>query len=108
MRRNTPALVQLPLAVLLLMLGHNCFGIGEPEFVETTPRSGSFSICDKGSIATIEFDTNDFAGVIRAAGDLQKDIASVTGKTPKIVSEKTPASSVILIGTVGKSEIIDQ
>ncbi len=85
MRRHTSALVKLPLALLLLTLGRNCFAIGEPEFVETTPQRGSFSICEKGSVATIQIDTNDFAGVIRAAGDLQKDIASVSGQTPKMV-----------------------
>jgi len=106
MRRNTSALVKLPLALLLLSLERNCFAIGEPEFVETTPERGSFSICEKGSVAAIQIDTNDFAGVIRAAGDLQQDIARVTGQTPKMV--QTPAPNLILIGTLGKNAIIDE
>ncbi len=108
MRRNTSALAKLPLAFLLLTLERNCFAIGEPEFVTTTPERGSFSICDKDSLAAIQIDTNDFAGVIRAAGDLQQDIAQVTGQTPKMFSGKTPTSNLILIGTLGKSEIIDE
>ena len=108
MRRPTSALVKLPLALLLLTLARNCFAIGEPEYVETSPHRGSFSICDAHSAATIQVDTNDFAGVIRATGDLQQDINRVTGRTPTIVSGKTPASNVILIGTLGKSELIDE
>ena len=54
-------------------------------------------------------DTNDFAGVVRAAADLQADIVRVTGCPSAIAHEASPhGKTVILVGTIGKSEIIDQ
>lgn len=88
----------------------NCFGLGEPQYVETTPANGSFPIVDKNSTAAICVDTNDFAGVIRAAGDLQADITRVTTRKPKLLLTGQPKAgpSLILIGTIGKSAIIDE
>ena len=60
-------------------------------------------------VADLYVDTNDFAGVVRAAGDLQADIARVTGLSPAIVhEEKNLGKNVIIVGTIGKSEIIDR
>ena len=54
-------------------------------------------------------DSNDFAGVLRAADDLQADIVRVTGVTPTIThNENDPGKNVIIIGTIGKSRIIDR
>ena len=52
-------------------------------------------------------DTNDYPGVIRAAHDLQADIARVTGRTPQI-SEGEPSSEAICIGTIEKNRFIDR
>lgn len=94
---------------LSLTLSRNCFGLGEPQYVQTTPGIGSFSICRNTSTAAICVDTNDFAGVIRAAGDLQMDIKRVTGQKPKLfIGPPKAGPDVILIGTIGKSEIINR
>ena len=97
--------------VLLLCLAaaRNCLALGQVQYVETTPGSGSFPICAGNSVATIYLDTNDFAGVLIAADNLQKDISRVTGRMPKLshVGEN-PGANVILIGAIGKSRIIDQ
>jgi len=87
----------------------NSFALGEPQFVEITPQPGGFPICQNGSVAAIRIDPNDFAGVVRAAGDLQADIQRVTGQRPAILSGngKSPAN-VILVGSLGKSRLIDE
>jgi hypothetical protein len=98
----------LPL-LLLPALACRCFGLGEIQHVETTPDRGSFPICENKSVVVIGVATNDFAGVARAAGDLQADIARVTGLTPKISTGAADAGpNVILVGTIGHSEIIDR
>jgi hypothetical protein len=52
---------------------------------------------------------NDYPGVVRAVHDLQDDIKKVTGCTAAIVSEAANrAPSIILIGTLGRSAIIDR
>ena len=109
--RNPPALVcllkMLPL-ILWPVLAGDCFALGQMSYVETVPENGSFPVCDKQAVAALGVDANDFVGVIRAAGDLQADITRVSGLTPKMWSG-TPGTgaNVILIGTIGKSQIID-
>ena len=101
-------LMSLPL-LLCLATPRDCLALGQTQYVETTSNPGSFPVRAAGSVAAICVDTNDFAGVIRAAGDLQTDISRVTARTPVVVhaGEKTGAN-VILVGTIGKSGIIDQ
>lgn len=68
-----------------------------------------FCIAQKEKVADIYVDSDDWPGVVRAAGDLQADIARVTNQTAKIAhEEKDLEKNAILIGTIGKSKIIDQ
>ena len=95
--------------LLVLGIGYNCFGLGQPKLVEPTPEKNGFSICDQKVVAEIAVDTNDFAGVVRAARDLQADIRRVTSLTPKVLTgENISGADVILIGTIGNSQIIDR
>lgn len=85
------------------------WGLGQPQYVQFVPTPGSFTVVNAKETATIYVDPNDWVGVLRAAKDLSNDIKDVTGKTPKVISDSEPAGhNVILIGTVGKSRIIDQ
>jgi hypothetical protein len=56
--------------------------------------------------ASIYVDAADWPGVARAAADLQADIARVTGITPTLAH--TAGGNPIMIGTIGKSALIDQ
>jgi hypothetical protein len=59
--------------------------------------------------ANIYVDTNDHAGVARAANDLQADIARVTKITPALTNnQQVLGTSAIIVGTVGKSSAIDR
>src|SRR5665213_125649 len=90
-------------------LACNCFALGEMQYVETSAAKDGFSICEKSSVAAILADTNDWPGVLIAANNLQTDIARVTGLTPKMLpGQSSSEPNVILIGTIGKSEIIDR
>ena len=99
--------------ILLLVAGllapRYSFAIGQEKYVETNPGKDSFPIVEKNIVANLYVDTNDFAGVVRAAGDLQADIARVTGLSPAIThAKKNPGKNVIIVGTIGKSELIDR
>ncbi len=98
------------LIALAVFLGavENVLALGETQFVETRPSQGSLQICAGASVAAIGVSSNDWAGVVRAAHDLSADINRVTGKSPAIFTASAASSNVILIGTVGKSEIIDR
>ena len=58
--------------------------------------------------ASLYYDANDYKGVIRAIGDLQMDINRVTGVKPFIVTSDSTTNSEIIIGTIGKSKLIDK
>ncbi|MFA5251311.1 MAG: glycosyl hydrolase 115 family protein [Phycisphaerae bacterium] len=88
---------------------HEVSAISQQRYVDTVPSEGSFQLAQKGELATIYVDSGDWAGVIRAAGDLQADVNRVTGQTPKIVNKETDlVKNTVIIGTIGKSKLIDQ
>jgi len=58
-------------------------------------------------VASLRFDANDYKGVVRAIGDLQSDIASVTGGNPNLVSSGQSTNFEVVVGTLGKSKLID-
>ncbi|HEX7618569.1 MAG TPA: glycosyl hydrolase 115 family protein, partial [Verrucomicrobiae bacterium] len=101
-------LKSLPL-FLCLATPHDCLALGQTQYVETTSSPGSFPVCAANAPAVISVDTNDFAGIVRAANDLRADVFRVTGRTPQIVSAGgTSGANDILIGTIGKSDLIDR
>jgi hypothetical protein len=87
----------------------NGFALGQVQYVEPVGGPGGFPIVQQGVAASLFVDSNDFAGVLRAVGDLQADIVRVTGLAPAINhDENNPGTNVIIVGTIGKSGIIDR
>jgi len=83
--------------------------IGEDRYVEFAYGPGDFSLVTRGAAATLYVASTDFPGVVRVVGDLQADIARVTNRTPAIAHDaKSMGSNAIIVGTIGKSKIIDQ
>ncbi len=83
------------------------WALGQPRYVETVARPWNFPIAQAKTCAAIYVDTGDYPGVIRAAGDLQADIARVTGCTPSITHDATklPAHTIV-IGSLEKSPLV--
>jgi len=103
--------VSLLLLVAYLLAGSpvNAQTIGEDRYVDFAHHAGEFSLVAGNAVATLYVDSADFPGVIRAAGDLQADIQRVTNRTAAIAhDEKGLGSNAIIVGTIGKSKIIDQ
>ena len=96
------------LAMVVCGLAGRAFALGETKYVESTPSPGSFPVVQHSAASPIYVDAGDFWGVLRAAGDLQSDIRRVTGREPMLThSDKFPAD-VILIGTLGRSPVLDR
>ena len=85
----------------------------------TTAQTERFCIAQKGKTASIIVDTDDWKGVVRAARDLADDVRKVTGTSAQVdlqtensagllPHERKNLQSSILVGTIGKSRIIDQ
>ncbi|WP_281297524.1 glycosyl hydrolase 115 family protein [Flavobacterium limnophilum] len=70
--------------------------------------NAAFPIVSKDKLAaSIRYDVADFKGVIRAIGDLQNDINSVTGIKPELLTSNPAEGYEIVIGTLGKNKQID-
>ncbi|WP_395103566.1 glycosyl hydrolase 115 family protein [Actinomadura sp. SCN-SB] len=88
-------------------------GRDEPEghptsYLSGRPGPGYFPLVAKGKAAPIVVSGQDHRGVVRVAGDLRADIERVTGVRPAVSTGAVPRKdAVVLIGTIGKSPLID-
>jgi hypothetical protein len=73
------------------------------------PAPGALVLVHGGRAANLFVDPADHAGVLRAAGDLQADIERVSSVRPALSkSVAAQGADVVLIGTLGKSALIDR
>jgi hypothetical protein len=100
------ALVAIFGTLLLPTLG---LALGQPSYVQTEKHAGNFVVAEPGRATALYVDADDFAGVTRAASDLRMDIQRITGLTPTLLHDADQIrASAILIGTLGKSVLIDR
>jgi hypothetical protein len=93
----------------LAALPAHSWAIGQPQYIRTTNAPGSFSLAHGGGTAKLCADPADWPGVLRAAHDLDDDLERVTGLTAPFVEAATPPrGDLVIIGTIGKSALIDR
>ncbi|MTV36814.1 glycosyl hydrolase 115 family protein [Duganella radicis] len=99
-------------AMLLALLSHAlpAHALGQKKLAWfDTPPADAVALARNGQAAKLYVDPADYPGVVRAAGDLQADIARVSAARPALNTGGKPAGAdVVIIGTVGKSALIDQ
>ncbi|KAJ7206913.1 hypothetical protein GGX14DRAFT_456996 [Mycena pura] len=102
--------VALELALAFLVSSVNA--LGQDTCVAFQPSSSTFSVASNGKGAPLFLSADDWPGVHRAAQDFAADIQRVTGIKPAVsnISASNPprASLPIIIGTLGKSSLIQQ
>ncbi len=82
--------------------------LGDASLVGGARSPGAVALVAGTVAAPIYSAENDWAGVLRAGRDLQADLERVTGRKPVFATDPPkPAPDAILIGTVGKSALID-
>ena len=104
------SICQLLVAVCLLCAGClQAHALGEQAYVVTSGLPGSFTLAQAGRTAPILVSSTDWPGVVRAAADLRDDVQRVTGVAPTLWHDAVPSSEtdVVVIGTIGKSPLID-
>ncbi|MFI4886032.1 MAG: glycosyl hydrolase 115 family protein, partial [Steroidobacterales bacterium] len=69
---------------------------------------GGFTLAQDGSTAKLYVEPDDDWGVIHAARELQSDIQRVTGLKAPLEEARLPGGNVVLLGTIGKSRVIDR
>ncbi len=95
-----------------LCLLMSCLPIGKTlansgDYVTYSATPGSFPIATTGKSTALYIDDNDYKGVMIAIKNLQADIQAVTGTKPELLTGKPTGKQVILVGTIGKSSLID-
>ncbi|MGI4727451.1 MAG: glycosyl hydrolase 115 family protein [Janthinobacterium lividum] len=92
------------LVLILATAKQNVYAnLGDDKYISAQNGKGYFKL--KGTPITVS--ETDFPGVIRAAKDLQNDLMAVTGTHSNFLTKKTTVKEVVLIGTIGKSALID-
>ena len=78
-------------------------------FSANEKREPDFTLAENTFVTGLFVDPNDHWGVNRAVADLKKDLQAVTGQEPPITTAVKASFSkeTVLIGTIGKSPLID-
>jgi len=82
--------------------------LGGESLLADAAVPGAMTLVGGKGAAPIFVSAEDWPGVRRAAGDLQADVERVTGQKPVLSTERpTAGAAAILVGTIGKSPLID-
>lgn len=79
-----------------------------PQYIRYTNSPGAFCITANGKSASIYVSPEDWPGVVRAVKDLSEDICRVSGVKAEVVESHLFGMRSIIVGTVGKSSLIDR
>jgi hypothetical protein len=104
---------RLPGCLLVLLFAtfasHAFAALGDPKYVAFTPSAGALELVSRSSAAPLVVDPTEWPGVTRAVRDLQADLARVTGRKPRVVHpDSNRAPVAVIVGTIGRSALIDQ
>jgi hypothetical protein len=103
--------------VLLVMHSFAATVYGKPlqstfktqQYISFEAGSDSYELVTGGQPIPIIVSADDYSGVLKVAGHLQNDFKLVTGNLPELITDITvTADYAIIIGTLGKSPIIDE
>jgi len=99
----------LILLLFLIVLSTKSYAINPDKYIVNQASAKNFPLVSKGKTASILVSDKDFSGVLKVAGHLENDIFKVSDLHPKRIKKIEEAEDfVVIIGTLGKSEIIDQ
>ncbi|RVU40156.1 glycosyl hydrolase [Rheinheimera riviphila] len=79
--------------------------------VKGAPAKEDFALVGAAAQADIYIDSNDYPGLQRAVKSLQQDIQNVSGRLLKSgsnFSSNSKSSTLLIIGSLGKSALLDQ
>lgn len=97
----------------ILFIAYGVHAIGQSTCVSFKSSGSTFPIVSSGKATPVLLSADEWPGVQRAAQDFAADIQRVTGQKPSLSNVTASASSAksrtaIIVGTLGKSSLIDQ
>ncbi|QDS74967.1 hypothetical protein FKW77_004990 [Venturia effusa] len=98
------------LVICLVALITTAHAIGQRPIITFEPVSGALALASRNQSVQIIVHEGDWIAVKRAADDLALDFGRVTGHNGTVVTAGSSIGSggVIIVGTLGKSTIVDQ
>lgn len=95
--------------LLFLCPAASVWALGETAYISASPAEGSLQLVGAENAATLYVDGGDHLGLQRAVGNLQADIERVSDRQLDIVhTRERLGRDAVIIGTIGKSALIDQ
>ncbi|WP_081898774.1 glycosyl hydrolase 115 family protein [Herbidospora cretacea] len=101
-------LLAATLVLTTLVAPAQAHDVSSGSYIKSTPGHGRFPLVADGRAAAIHVSQADFPGVTRAVGDLQTDVEKVTGVKPAVSTAAPARGEVVIVGTLGRSPLIDQ
>ncbi|MEZ4885657.1 MAG: glycosyl hydrolase 115 family protein [Chitinophagales bacterium] len=104
----------LLLALLFFMVGFSCKNSSLPTSMAFSTNSivstdNGFALLVDKNATPIYVSSEDHKGVLRVVKMFQEDIERVTSVKPDLITHTLPSNgTAVLVGTIGKSSIIDQ
>jgi len=94
--------------IVLFIINQNIYLQNRISFISNDTSKYGFSISERKYVSPILLSSYEFKGVIKAANDLKSDINKVTENKVVIFNDEiSNQNKVIIIGTIGKSPIIN-
>ena len=88
--------------------GRKAHALGEHKLVSFEPVPGGFVLAEGKLRAPLVVDASEYPGVVRAAHDLQEDIARAAGAGTAVeLDDKRLKGSLMIVGTLGHNARID-
>ncbi|MFC1551481.1 glycosyl hydrolase 115 family protein [Candidatus Latescibacterota bacterium] len=85
------------------------YAVETESYISQETGPGRFALSSAGRSAQLVASPEDYPGVIRVMNYLSDDIGRVTNATPEVITGPVPeAENIVLIGTIGKSWLIDK
>jgi len=81
----------------------------ESSYLTINKGKGEFAVVENGIPGSILVDGSDHPGVLKIAELFQKDLNYISGKEAElIIGDRSKSDNLIIIGTAGRSKLIDQ
>jgi len=97
----------LALVLLVILLPFQA-AASNADYINVQQSDNDFPLVSLKGAATLYVDKNDHKGVRHAVSNLQTDIGKVTGIQPDISHKNSADKTLVIIGTLGQSTLIDQ
>jgi hypothetical protein len=103
------SLLQIGVLLACYLITEQVHALDGSRYVTTKSVAGSICLVQNRSALPLVVSSHDWPGVVRAVGDLSDDVKRVTDQQPLVLSNRTQLhdTDAVLIGTIGKSEVVD-